>query len=750
MTFISALTVPAVTPDPHVVIAQSEAAKLLGVEWRGAKRMVGLGLLTVTHTEHNQDYVCVPQPLSRMILYNNYIDSLPRVLDIIGLDHLRRVRRILGITADYPYPDFVLDSVYLLLERINNFSYEETIGLIAIPENGFAPFLQFFDRKRAGRRHRFLKNNTGEPKSLARALLPTDLSKLPKTCLCEREGERYEVPLLSHLNRFTEYGALRTGFTLFLLLKIASVPCPGSVDSAVPMLDRIDDLWSTHCNDRELNSENFTEVLRHYLVGDVGVDVLDCRCPYEVVGYYLSIERYLLDRVATFSPPYRALLERSLPPRTQFSEDEISAIQGVLEDNRIEGVATRKKAARIVKNHLTELIEIADNRRKQVRYAGDSIRAVLEKMEPSEDFCDFFLKLDPLDDKGFTTAKTVSVELRVWRAGKAAESVRQDLKQLPRAKIYSLDRLRAYHNNADRMVDEKHPLVEIIGPIVPEKLPWCFRILAAQTTSFPGNLSLESKEKRFKLIEEWGLPGFRPSRGGFLKFSHSDELVCKYAVHVGRAFVPIFEFERAIRYAALFFDCSTETSRRLHEILQLDAGNMKRTEDGKAFEHEVIQKRPPRPSSEHPEKLDLTLNDKTVEEAMDLDDLQKDHFGWSEMPLVMPERPDSQKVPPAKFCFSFNGKMIGKTPLHTFLRYLFLGWPSVTSHLVRHAEAEECADDEVPTSIVGAGLGQVTEEVTEHYMGIEKGPKIISEPDAVRRVNKAEKRAQSRQRKAPS
>lgn len=675
------------------------AMRILGVaKQNGAQLLLLNALRRFEHPDRHLQFVMIDPSHNAARHYDSLSDMWKSLLDLEDLADHKKIRQLLFVPPTHPSPEIVHDSLYFHLSKIGNFGMAEVGGLLPISHASKSPVLAKLRRRRGTCRwpvsHPAEPNR--DPIEFARELAPDALKFLPQSCLASRRGSRYAPPTVSMLEKIRGLGSFGTAALIYSLRWCPKAPNPAIRYHDLLVFERMQFVLG---RDADPKSPDIVALRRYLDEGDVIWHDTRATRLRTVVQWLLICRR--LRRIAgdflaagEFSP--------TAPPFTTEERTELYTARHLVAQL---GDAVRKEDAFKVLESLDDLVDVCNNRRAQIRLCGNAVRATIAAMKPQDEFDDVVVPLSELDALGKRTGQTMELTLRVWRTPNAWASLTWTKEILEQD--YDVDhqlRLKSARRRFNNGQVAKQPfVVEVLEAtgIEPSFVTICKNFAYAA----PGKLPRKIRIQRFELLTKLGLPGALSIPTGLLGFESNRLSLARNAAICGRTFIPLEEFEHAIRFAALIFEIALHSMRRLGEIVQLQIAKLKDVElNGKPCHGHKVTPKVSRFKDHSAEKCDLILSAAQAEEALALQELYKARFGLEKFPVVKPNYGAEWKVPPAKYVLSFDGRALSSSLVCTFLRYLFAGWPKVTAHLLRHTAAGDAADNDEPLSFIQEAL----------------------------------------------
>ena len=423
------------------------------------------------------------------------------------------------------------------------------------------------------------------------------------------------------------------------------------------------------------------------------------------------LHRYA-DRV---SGEHGVAIRAILPPRYRRSRQQHKAEIKLVKVARSKARVRRKEKSRRLKNDLDPISECVRNRTGCARLLGETVRHAIENFGPDDDLIDVPVDLPTLDGKGFHTGGWQTEHLRVWRFDAAWKSLASGW--IPVSMRNSLRMV--FSRNVDRGF-----VVEVLGcdPLTEFDTSECWLLEIGRTFCHAqiGQMPAEFKMTRHNAILKYRLPVVTAAMAGLIKLDQDRSSLPRNAAILGRTFVPLEEMCHAVRLGGLAINIGYQTQARELEILQTQATRWQRddiTTDQAHYSQLVIPKTSGFRELENVEEFKLHINQATMDEILDLHDLELSRTGASPFPTCRFPPEIGWKLGPGQYSFSHAGTVMRSGFLRSCLAYVTAGWPRFTLHDLRHALNEEAEDEGVEDFVRAARLGHSGLAALETYDG---------------------------------
>jgi hypothetical protein len=233
----------------------------------------------------------------------------------------------------------------------------------------------------------------------------------------------------------------------------------------------------------------------------------------------------------------------------------------------------------------------------------------------------------------------------------------------------------------------------------------------------------ELPERRQEFDRKWGYQSCVPwSDGGILALGSADYRPLDY-LHTkeGHEFLPYEGIYAAALFGGLTVRMGTITGARGGEIQQIAQSPecFKQLDNvgPKGATRWVLRMVP----KGRKERADYYIDEDTKNHLVELIRFQCARLGTTVLPMVKSEY---GKTPPDRYVLQWNGRSVDLQVLNTLIRFLLHGvllqamdgtLVHLTSHLLRHAFANEMAELKVPVDIIATLLHQRDKTVTKYY-----------------------------------
>lgn len=679
-------------------------------------------------------YVLIDPALDMGDFYKSWVQDLPAPATHTEFQRYRKVRSLCHVWAGELHPEAVLEGVFRKLLEMGTFNRQEVNGLIPIDVSTFGEISAWLKR-RAGefaRKRNSISTEFPVTLDLLKAALPEELTRLRKTCFDPGNPYGYEPPSRRVRHRLWRLNRLLPAASLYALVRAARIRRPDQLGVHISVIERVEEIMNTFAPDRQWTSEVYREALHAYAVAKT---ILPDDVPAVrdlTVRYWRMIVRKMHLYAQQHDPSGLLGLRKLLPPRVAIRRETLQAMTESYGGLRQEGKARRKDDSHEAFAELDRILAAAENRRDEMRELGRALRAEEDAILPGEAARRIEVDLPCLDERGELTGGMQRTVLRLWRTQDAWETLRGAASRrspLGHA-LFLIDRGRRYEG----LVVEYVTTESIDGS---ETRPcWMIGLAMLGTFVCPAELPAQLHEPRHEAIVRNNLPGYVGHGAGLLGFSTSNAALARCGAAVGRHFIPLAEMEHAIRLAHVGLDGVAQSLRRAQELQQLIRLDWKRVDvlpDKVHMQQLTIPKVPKGKPLASVEKVPVTLLEASVDEILDLCELQVRRCGYAEFPTMQPARPLRWKCPPAEYVLSHEGRALLRSEINLFLRYLLAGWPPFTLHDFRHAGAEEAEFEDEPTGVTQDALGHADPETTRDYRKLSADAATRKEDEAERR-----------------
>lgn len=700
-----------------LALTTDAAAALLGSSKASIGRLVELGVLDAyqSSSPSRHRYVLIDPDMDLPALFRRWARSMAMPTTHADFARYKEVRALCHVWAGADHPETVLEGVFLKLTEIGNCNRQEVNGLIPICPSNFHKISASLGRrrKRFASRRNAISDEMPVTLELFRESLPPAFLQLPKSCLAGPRSHEREPPSRRVRHRLWRLERLYEAGSLYALQMAGRVARPDLVLEHVLVIERVEAIMTAFAPTGRWTAAVYRDAFRAYAV-DCTIRPDDVPAVRDLtVRYWRMIVSRLHRYAARVDPLGRLGLKRFLPPKFAIAADVLAGMRALYGDLRPEGRERRKRESNAAFAELDAIMQAARNRRDAWRTIGAALRIEEDAFADGETHRDFQVRLPTLDRRGRLTGGMQVEHFRLWRLGAAWGS-------MAGAAIRKSPLGHALYQNARRehagFVVEHLRTTGDAGS--DPRTDWMITLSKQGTTVCPAELPLAMREARHEAIRSGGLPGYGGHGAGLLAFEVERAALARSGHHIGRHFVPVAEIEHAIRLGFAALDIVEQSMRRRQEVQQLVRLDWTRTDllPGQVhLEQKVIPKVPRGKSVEQVEKVAVVAREESVNELLDLCDLQMRRCGYAAFPTMQPTRFLQWKCGPGEYLFSHAGRALLPSEVSLFLRYLLAGWPPFTLHDFRHAGAEEAEFDDEPEDAIQDGLGHADRGSTAGY-----------------------------------
>lgn len=702
-----------------IPVTKCGAAVFLGASYRGINAFISEGVLDVCrhHTSSGRTYVLIDPGTCRRQLYYKWVAKrgMPVTHDDFAIH--RTIRRMCQIPTSEFLPEIILEGAYRRLSEHGIFTSEEVNAFLPLDSDNWPVVKDWLNARIGEHRRRELKSGTPIGLSDFQALLPEELSALPRSCFCAVRGLSNEAPSARIRQRLAAMGKMFAPASLYCLFTAPRLRRPDQLREHIIAIERVEEVMQKFAPNRRWTAADYTNALREYVLNGFarpqdGPAVRDLT---------IRIWRMVAYRIRTFvrqmEPRLQQLLQPYVPPVYVIDRPLRAQIIEKFGDLRQEGRANRKRDTELALSELDTILDAATNRRDELRAFGEAFRRVVDNIAPDASYEDFSVTVPIIDEKGSLVGGTQQVEFRAWRTTAAWLSL------LSTKPSHNLKRLVQKRTAGKQALECSHFVVEHLGtrgigsaqPID----PWMIKLDRLCVTQCVAIAAPDLKEARHQAIISNGLPGARAMVDGLLNFEHEKSDLKRNALDCERHFFPLEEVEYGIRLAFHMLDCVSQSFNRGNEVRQQvcrDWVQLDVVSDEIWHSQDVWPKIPKIVDLAQCEKVPLTIRETSLSEAINLCDLHMRRCGYSEFPVMRAARDLKWKCYPDKYIISFNGRPLTKFECGILFRYLLAGWPPFTLHDFRHVMAEDAALDGLHPALVAMLLSRTTIQNALHYM----------------------------------
>jgi hypothetical protein len=683
-------------------------------------QLVDVGAIDTVTKEDGRTYALLDPAATSRTIYDEAVRSLSTgPHDAKSLLRYKLLRTSCNILASEPHPDAIVRGAFEYLHAIRNFSFIEFGGVMPLDLETYPQIADRFAEMRGVNRTsgQHYRDDEAATREEILAVAPGAIAGLSKSCVHPVLGHRYDAPTRGLLARIDQLDRLSAIAILHAVSARASGRSEAELRNDMIAFERVEHLMTISSTSSDWNDEQYGKVLETYVRGRDLLPLESAATRLDTLSRWLLITRKLMRAVAKSDPEYRAELSHHLPPEPKFSVGFRKWCRVERKTLAIEGGAKRKVGANFFFEQMDLILNAARNRRDQIREIGEAIRAHFDSVGASPDEDEAVVEVDELDALGFRTGNRQLLRFRLWYFKDAWQSVTQDPGKTRKLRLAAANgRMATAVGNSSQVLIE-FVGTEMIGVAPRTNEPWVIQFARLFPSSAAGYLPEEIIPKRHDFIRQQGLPGYYPHPTGLLGFIGDPLYLARMAALQGRIFVPVEEFEHAVRLGYAALDVAVQSMRRGGEVTQLVLGKLKPSrERPDHFQQKVTPKGSRHLRGQKIEDVPLTIHEETVEEALNICELQKRRCGMRELPIVRPPHSQREKLIDDRYVFSFNGQALELSHLRLFIRYLLAGWPPFYLHHVRHGTAQDANADGEPEWLIGAALGHESPQHTAWYM----------------------------------
>ncbi|WP_199504791.1 tyrosine-type recombinase/integrase [Qipengyuania sp. YIM B01966] len=639
--------------------------------------------------------------------------SRPETLE--AFDAIRTVRDALRIPSRTPYPSFVTDAAFDYLEALDLFNGREARELLPFKIERQDPTSTALIERVRRRAIKTQKSLT--PEAFAKKHLPAGLRKLPLTCLDDRFEDDFAAPSQHALSMLAEMTHLKVEAAIYIFRLAAS-------GTGVKYVQQ-----------RTANLFTFAQKLQP-VENDVQAAVRTW-----LSGFAQSLESGKVTR-ATLDEPLTALrmfedlnnaarltdAPEGFATLVRWKAEDIENCQHSLRPasaiNQAQERQSRLTSSGPLAERLTEIEAVIEIRWHDIEAVLMKTRGLLDELDQV-----------PSGHVGFTSTSHIEDDGR----SEGAPGIRTDYWELWRPESY-LDRLAAEYSTISAMpsILRTHKRGTASSESEPYHLKYVKSELDGRPTSPPYFVTLfshdlmngswrlprEIRQRRFELIQEWGLPGANSSPAGLLDFDEHAKAMHRMALDHGDTLVPIESFALAMRMARVAFRCGRDTAMRSGELVQLraDAANLFFDEEAEMAYWTAY------PKGAYPDEDDTDgeeaesgkrryhVGERTLEALQDLQSELKQVFGLEAVAeLLPPPQQIKGKADAQPYLLRARDRALGGGDLAIFLAYLTAGHGSYTIHDLRAAVAKDLYSRGVHPHVIQNLLGHAHMGLTRRY-----------------------------------
>jgi hypothetical protein len=714
----------------EVALTYSTIADLERCGRKVIHKLVEYGVLESAGSSHKGRRLFVRYDISKSLAdyYFEWISRTPgpTLVTHEDFERYRQIRRWCKVSADEPHPDIVVDAVCRKLLEIGNFGFHEVNGLIPLVHSGWSDFstrlkqricayaiknrrLRVFMRKACA-----IQAEVPVSWDLFKAALPDEFLNLPQTCLDPNPRNQRDRPALRFRERAWKLTRLFDLASLFAIVQSARERRPNEMLVGFHTMDRIEEIMFTYKPDGRWMRKDYAAAIERYAIDQ---DILpldsDATRLRTVYTWRLILER--LRRYCALHDPHNERgIRQLLPPRFRISrlmKAKLTARYAYLAEQT---VMDRKEDAHQAFADLDLIHEAARNRRDEMQRFGNALRVAEQQIGAEELFVDFSVQIPTLDSRGIATGDEQIEMFRMWRNDAAWRSFKSHEAPFTRTRHSAQNRERKGFRDGfvvehlwTRGVDGSEP-----------RTGWMIELSKLFVAGCPALLPVDVREARHEKIRDLGLPGFRSSGPGLIRFGADGGTLARCGLENGRSFIPLEQAEIAIRFAYIALDIVAQSYSRTHEIQQITRLGWTEVDVVPGKEHmrqEVLPKIEAGQDVSTVEPVRITVTAETITEILDICELHVTRCGLDDFPVMPASDSLAWKCAPAEYAISWAGRALHPFELNYFLRFLLAGWPPFTFHDFRHAEAEEDAFDGVEESIIQDSLGHKSVAATRIY-----------------------------------
>lgn len=725
----------------EIIMTRGTAITLLGTNFVRMEKLIDAGVVekVAAMSAGRNTFVRMDPGVNLHQLYERWVARRGMPVTHIDFSLHRSVRRWCQVPTSTPFPEIVLEGAFQRLAEIGAFNRVEINMFLELGPENFEQVLDWVDRRLGRQRLFFTPNRPGPvPLPMFKASLPAAILGMPRTCFSPDRGRTYEAPSERVRRRIWQLNELYETTALYALVTAPRLRRPDQLREHVNAMSRVEEVMRAHAGAAPWTKEQFDAALSAYVLDGFGRPQDPPAIRELTVRLWRMVVGRLHLRAKQLGSARPAGLETFLPPKYVFKRGLADAILAKFGDLRKEGRSSRKRDTEQALIELEAILAAVENRRDEMRTFGTAFRKAVDDLVAGGTEREFGVDVPILDGKGQYIGGRQTAWFRIWTVGEAWNSLATTAVATKKAVVN--------HTGADVEADGRY-VVEHLRTVGrqgsnPDE-PWMIRL--DRLCVAHGNLQLpdDLKEERHAAIRDADLPGAMSVSGGLLRFGEDLAFLKQNGLVVGRHFVPLEEIECAIRLAFHLVDCVSQSFNRGQEVRQQvrrDWTELDLDSDESWHIQKVWPKVPKRKDLADCPKVPLTLRETSLNEALDLCEVDMRRFGFDTFPVMPAPRDLQWKCPPGEYVVSVGGKTLTMKDCWIILRYLFVGWPPFTLHDFRHVMAEDAALDHVPKALIALMLSD-TEDVAEDYMELpEWALAIIKRERKADRMDKQDER----------
>lgn len=720
-----------------VLVPFRTACILLGVYKKTLRYLIEVGAVGQSDelSCHGVRYVKIDPGATLEDIYRDWVKAQGTFHTHAQFSVHRRLRKVLHLGSEVAFPEPVLEGVFQRLLEIGSFNRNEILAFLPILDRDeitvrawMATRLSDFCSRRP--------TSAGVEVTLEmfRKMVPESIACAPRTRFDPNPtiGLQREAPSQRIRSRLWELHEFAACGSLYALITAPRLRRPDQLREHVLAIETMEEVMRTYAPDRRWTAAVYEQAMRAYAL-DRTIRPQDR--PH-VRDLTIRLWRMVVFRLHAYvrqvDPDGKRGLRQFLPPIVRVSLQLRNDMQEKYGNLRAEGRAARKARSWLALRELDDILDAARNRRDEMRAFGEAMRIEEDAFCAHELKRPFKVPVPILDERGRLIGGEQEVRFMLWRTVAAKASLeREDASE----RLASYLRVRP----GRKPLDLPPFTVEYLGTDgvdgATPRTPWMVEFDRLCVTHAFSSATDEAKEERHAAIRDLKLCGSHSGHVGLLGFEQERAGLKRNGLLAGRHFFALQEIEHAMRLAFHQLDCVSQSFNRPHEVAQQTMGGWERLPwdgDEPWFKLNIYPKVNKRSDLASVIKVPLCVCETTMNEALDIGELEMRRLGVTEFPTVAPEETFAWKLPPAKYICSRAGRIVGRQSIRNFLRYLLAGWPPFSLHDFRHVMAEDCALDNVAPAIIAMLLSD-TLPLAKYYSRLPQWAKDIVDAENLER-----------------